>query len=255
MDYKLYSNKKEEFDNKVFLYIAKRLFDDLDESDAAQENIIDGVGNVLKEPNGVNNWSFTSLDRLLLLIRQQIGEKELRNVLNNYEFVKDVDSLFIISNNINTDFSKLRDILGSIVTKVEDKSYLPDYLYHDNNEEYINEDDNYSFNDKVRRALTVATFILYGVRNDKVPNIISYDKNIIPSVELTFGIRSWGSYEDCFEFCQEHGLTEFDKVTGEGIRLIVMLAKLFVEGNLLINDSTRVENQHRNWSKLAKERL
>lgn len=254
MSHKPYATKKQEFDNKVFLYLAKRLFEDLDETDAAHEDIIDGVGNLLKEPNNINNWAFTPLDRLLLLIRQQLGEDSIREILQHYKFIEDIDPLFIMSHDSDVDFKKLRDILGSIVTKVEDKSYLPEYLYHDNDEEYIEEDE-YSFNDKVRRALTVATYLLYGVRNDKTPTDVTFEKNIIPSVELTFGIRPFGSYEECADFCQKHGLAEFDKVTGEGIRLIVSLAKLFVEGGLLINDTSRIENQTRNWTKLANERL
>lgn len=255
MSYKPYANKKQEFDEKTFLYIAKRLFQDLDETDAAEEELIDGVGNILKEPNKTNDWSFTSLDRLLLMMRQQLGEKNLRGMLQHYEYVKDIDSLFIMTRPVDFDFGKLRNTLGLIITKIEDKSYLPDYLYHDEDEEYINEDDEYSFNDKARRALTIATYLLYGVRGDSTPSTSSFDLNVIPSIELTFGIRPLGTHDECVKFCEDHKLTEVNKVSGEGIRLLVTLSRLFVSGGLLINDSNRVENQTRNWTKLANERL
>jgi len=255
MSYKPYASKKQEFDDKVFLYIAKRLFDDLDESDAVEQDLIDGIGNVLKEPNKTNEWAFTSLDRLLIMMRQQLGEDNLRDMLHHYNFTKDIDPLFIMTRDNGFDFEKAREALGSIITKVEDKEYLPEYLYHDDDEEYINEDDGYSFNDKVRRALTIATYILYGVRNDNAPNTSTFDLNIIPSIELTFGVRPWGTHDDCVKFCDDHQLTELGKVTGEGIRLLVALSKLIIEGDLLIKNSDRVENQSRNWTKLANERL
>lgn len=257
MNYKSYSARKKDFDDKTFLYIAKRLFEDLDDSDAAEEKIIDGVGNVLKETNERNDWAFTSLDRLLLMVRQQLGEDNIRQMLHHYEFTKDIDPLFIIQRDHNFNYEALRKVLGAIVTKVEDKSYLPEYLYHEDNEEYIGDDadDGISFVDKVRRAFTVSTYILYGIRNDSLPNETIYEKNVIPSVELTFGVRPWGNYTEVSKFCEAHNLTEYKDVTGEGIRLIVSLSKLFEDGDLLISDNNRVENQSRNWLKLAKERL
>jgi len=255
MNYKSYAERKKEYDDKMFLYIAKRLFDDLDETDAAHEDIIDGVGNVLKTPNATNDWAFTSMDRFLLLIRQQLGEDTIREVLQNYEFTKDIDSLFIMAHGMDCDYVKLREVLGAIVTKVEDKSYLPEYLYHENDEEYIEDEEGLNFTDKVRRALTVATYLLYGVRNQAMPSSTMFDRNVLPSVELTFGVRPWGNHDECIEYCNTHGLTEFSDIKGEGIRLLVTLSKLFVDGGLLLKDSTRVENQTRNWTKLANERL
>ena len=72
---------------------------------------------------------------------------------------------------------------------------------------------------------------------------------------MLFGVRPFGNHDDCIKFCESHNLTEVNKVSGEGIRLLVGLARLFVEGGLLINDSNRIENQTRNWTKLANERL
>jgi hypothetical protein len=255
MKYTSYAARKKEYDDRMFLYIAKRLFDDLDDSDAAHEDIIDGVGNVLKNPDATNDWAFTSMDRLLLMMRQQLGEDELRAMLGHYEFAKEIDPLFIMSHESDYDYQGLREVLGAIVTKVEDKSYLPDYLYHDNDEEYIEEEDGMNFTDKVRRALTIATYLLYGIRNGSMPSTSHFEQNVCPSVELTFGVRPWGTHEDCVKYCDEHGLTEYRNITGEGIRLLVTLAKLFDGAGLLLKDSSRVENQTRNWTKLANERL
>lgn len=254
MNYKSYSEKKKEYDNKAFLYIAKRMFEDLDESDAAIEDIIDGVGNVLKNPDPTNDWAFTALDRFLLMVRQQLGDQSLREMLQHYQFIEDIDALFIIEHGSDYNYADLREMLGKIVTKVEDKSYLPEYLYHDDDEEFI-EDDELSFTDKVSRAFTVATYLLYAIRNDTAPSGATYDKNVTPSVELTFGIRSWGDYDEISNFCETHQLMQTREITGEGIRLLVELSRLFVEGNLLINNTSRIENQTRNWQKLAKERL
>jgi hypothetical protein len=257
MNYKSYSGKKKDFDDKAFLYIAKRLFEDLDDSDAVQEKIIDGVGNLLEEPNERNEWAFTSLDRLLLMIRQQIGEANIRQMLQHYEFTQDIDPLFIMERGSDFNYEALREVLGAIVTKVEDKSYLPEYLYHDDNEEYIGDeaDDGMLFVDKVRRAFTIAAYLLYGIRNDTMPTETIYEQNVVPSVELTFGVRPWGNYTEVNEFCEAHNLIQYKDVTGEGIRLIVSLAKLFEQGDLLVSGNNRVENQSRNWLKLAKERL
>lgn len=254
MDYKSYSDKKKEYDNTAFLYIAKRLFEDLDESDAAEEGIIDGVGNVLQEVNHTNDWAFTALDRLLLMLRQQLGEENVRNMLQHYSFTKDIDPLFIMSHGPKYNYGRLRRVLGSIVTKVEDKSYLPEYLYHEENEEYI-EDDGLNFTEKVRRAFTVASYLLYCIRNNKTPNNTIYDKNVIPSIELTFGMRPYGNFDEIVEFCDGHKLTYAKEITGEGIRLVVELSKLFDDAELLIKDSSRIENQTNNWKKLAKEKL
>ena len=201
MNYKSYSDKKKEYDNKTFLYIAKRLFEDLDETDAAQEDIIDGVGNVLKNPDSTNDWAFTTLDRLLLMMRQQLGEEALRDMLQHYQFIEDIDPLFIIERGPDYNYANLRKILGAIVTKVEDKSYLPEYLYHDDNEEFI-EDDELNFTDKVRRAFTISTYLLYAIRNDMAPSTVTYDKNVVPSVELTFGIRAWGNCDEISDFAE-----------------------------------------------------
>ena len=80
MTYKLYKQRKEEFDNQVFLYIMKRLFEDRDESDACHEGIIDGIGNVLENTTDKhfnyfwrrNMWNPTKYMALVLTSRQAI---------------------------------------------------------------------------------------------------------------------------------------------------------------------------------------
>jgi hypothetical protein len=251
MDFKSYQEKKSEFDNNALIYIAKRVFEDYDETDACHLDIIDGTGNINNNPNPKDKWAYTGLDNFITFIKQSIGSDQLRSFFRNYAFVKDLDPLFVISKGNKVDFEEIRETLGNIVTKVQDKSYLPDYLYHD--DESIHDiPEHLNFNDLACNALTIATFLLYALRKDSVPTSIDFDYNIKRSVELTFNMRPIGEYDECLRYCIENKLIESDKVSSEGIRLIVEIAQELEGSDLLSTDKHRIENQTANWKKLGK---
>jgi len=248
MEYKSLENRKKEFDDVLIKYFSKRVFDNIGESDACNQDVIDSVGNILSQKD---DWSFTHFDKLILALKNSLGEKYLRNLLKLYKYMEDIDPLFIMNMEKGTDMKKVRENLGLIVTKMEDSEYLPNALEH--SEEHIEYDnENMNFCDKVSNALTVATFLLYTLRNDKVPTEIDFDKNVVPSVAITFNITPLKDYKKCLSYCNDYGLIDNSVISEEGIKKLVSISKYIIDGNIASNKIKRVENQSYNWGKLAK---
>jgi len=257
MKYKSFEEQKKIFDNLLVHYFAKRVFDDVAESDSTMEDITDSVGNIVNPPTNKNEWAFTHFDKLILALKNSLGTKYLQNLLDHYRWIKDIDPLFIMNMKKDTDLSNVRKHLGMIVTKMEDSSYLPSDVEHSAEHiEYESENKNEreSFCDKVSKALTMATFLLYSYRNDRVPTGIDFDKNICPSVEITFNIRCFGNYEQCKKHCTEYRLIDDSGITPEGVRKMKSIAECAYDANILSENTNRVENQSHNWEKLAKLR-
>lgn len=243
-----YSEKKVDFDAKAMRYIAKKIFEDIEDSEAYDANIIDSVGNEIDNLTEKNAWAFTHFDKFILALKQMVGQEKLRDLLSHYEWIQYMDPLFIINMDENTDFDKAREYLGKIITKIDDISYLPSELEHD--KEYL-EEDNLDFCKKVSKTLTIITFLLYALRHQSIPTSIDFVKNIIPSVETTFHIRPAGTFDECLEFCKKYKLIDSSNITNEGIRKIVSIAKDLVAGGLLTSKEERVENQTRNWKSIG----
>lgn len=252
MEYKSFEEQKKAFDNVITHYFVKRIFDNISESDSTLEGITDSVGNIVKQPTGKNEWAFTHFDKLILSLKNSLGDKYLRNLLSNYEWIKDIDPLFIINMNKHVDLSNVRKHMGMIVTKMEDTSYLPPDISH--KEEHIEYDENENFCDKISKALTMATLLLYAYRNDKVPTEIDFKKNVCPSVEISFNVRAYKDYDKCKKHCEDQKLMGIDGITPEGIRKMKSIAECLVDGNILQENANRVENQSHNWEKLGKLR-
>lgn len=253
MEYKSFESQKKDFDQIAINYFVKRIFDDISESDSTQEKITDSVGNIVNQPTNKNDWAFTHFDKLILALKNSLGSKYLRNLLSEYEWVKDVDSLFIMNMKKGTDISNVRKHLGMLVTKMEDTSFLPPDIVH--KEEYIEYDDeNENFCDKVSKALTMATFLLYAYRNDKVPSEIDFNHNICPSVEISCNIRPFKDFNKCKELCEKQKLIDTSGITMEGIRKMKSVAECLYDGKILSMNANRVENQSHNWEKLARLR-
>lgn len=249
MNYKNFKEEKETFDNQVFSYIMKRIFEDFDETDGCHENIIDGIGNVISEPDDKTQWSYTMLDQFISMTKINIGVDGLRQLFSEYQYMRDIDPLFIIRSG-DIDYSSLKPVLSNIVTKVNDKTYLPEYLYHE--EEFVeDEDDTMNFADHVSKSLTVATFLLYTLRGKS--QLVSQDFNdIIESVECTFNMRSFGDFSTINEFCKSHGLIDNMGITDEGIRLIFSIAKEVCDSKVLSSNGKGRHNHKTNWIKLSK---
>jgi len=250
-DYIPYTEKKKKFDSLVMHYIAKKIFEDIEDTDAYELDILDSVGNELGGLTKGNEWAFTHLDRFILALKQMAGQDRLRSLLNSYKWVSEVDPLFIMNMDEKTDFEKINSCLHKIVTKIDDSTYLPSELEHDDG--YI-EDDSLDFCKQVSKTLTIITFLLYTLRNNSIPTSIDFDTNIKSSVECTFHIRPTGTFAECLDFCKEYNMVDSSKITNEGIRKLVSIAKDLNEGGMLISKDERIENQVRNWKKISEVR-
>ena len=253
MAHKSYKEEKEAFDNQVFSYLMKRLFEDYDESDACHEDVIDSIGNVIGSPDEKSQWSYTMFDQFVNMVKQNIGSDNMREMFVYYMHMRDIDPLFIIKNSA-IDYKTLKPILGNIATKVNDKSYLPEYLYHES--EYVEDDEMHNdellnFADQVSKALTIATFLLYTLRRNH--KLIGEDfPEIIESVESTFNMRSFGDFNYTNDFCKKHGLIDNMGITDEGIRLVVAIAKDVCDSPVLNSDGNGRHNHRHSWNKLGK---
>lgn len=249
MNYKSYQEKKKEYDDQIYVYLAKRIFDDYCETDACMNDIIDDTGAIINNPTHRNDWSYTKLDNFITYLKQYIGKDNLRAFFKNYKNLHELDPLFIMTHGNSIDNNKVIDSLSKIITKMQDKSYLPEYLYH--SDVNVEEDESKTFSEQASHALTLATYLLYAIRLDRTPSKVDFEHNIKPSVEITFNYRPCDDYNGICSYCEENKLTYSGKITSEGIRLVVEIATELVNSGLLSNDKSRVENQSANWIKLG----
>jgi hypothetical protein len=248
MTYKPYKQEKKQFDNQVFSYLMKRVFEDYDESDGCHEGIIDGIGNVIGNPDSRSEWSYTMLDQFINMLKQNLSEEALRGIFKQYSYMRDIDALFIIKNG-DIDYSQFKEGFSNIITKVNDKSFLPEYLFHEDS--YVEEEEGLNFTDQVSRSLTVGTFLLYTLRGNR--NLVDVDfSDVLESVECTFNMRPFGTFDVISKFCNEHGLIDSSAITEEGIRLLVMLSKEVTDCNILTKYKEMRHNHRANWIKLSK---
>lgn len=250
MKFKKSQEKKKEFDEIVALYLANKIFTPTINTEAYKEHIIDGVGNVIKQPDSTNDWSFSLLDKMVLAFKQHFGEVKLKELLKNIEWAGDIDPFLILNSTKDSNLHKIKDILSLIITKVEDSDYMPDKVEH--KEEFLQESEE-TFRNRASFSITLATILLYSLINEEVPNQIDFQHNVIPSVELTFNMTPCSNYEKCLTFIKKNNLVDsYDKITNRGIRLVVSIAKDVVSGKLLNTKAEREENKYTLWEKLAK---
>lgn len=246
-----YKKTKSDYDNKAFVYLMKRLFEDVSETDACNSDIIDSLGNKIADPDKNDKWAFTMLDQFMMLIKSRIGANELKILLSNFEYTKFIDPLFIINMKSGTNLHKVKDAFDTIISTVHDKSYLPENLYHSDDSYVELNGDEMNYCDHLSKALTIGTYLIYAIRLDRLPNEVEFDGNILASVETTFNVRSIGTYNEIKDFCDKNKLVEYDRISKEGIQLVVKLAKIAVDGNLLSTSKDRIESQNHNWKRLA----
>ena len=250
-DYTPYPEKKKKFESLVMHYIAKKIFEDIEDTDAYELDILDSVGNEIGGLSPKTEWAFTNFDRFILALKQIVGQDRLRDLLDSYKWIDEMDPLFIMNMDEKTDFNKINACLRKIVTKIDGLEYLPSELEHDG--EHI-ENNSLELSKQVSKALTIITFLLYTLRNKGIPTSIDFDKNIKPSVECTFHIRPAGTFAECLAFCKEYKMIDPSGITNEGIRKLVSVAKDLVEGDMLNSKDDRIENQVRNWKKIGEIR-
>lgn len=246
-----FEEQKKQFDTKLALYFANRVFTDLKNTDAYKQGIIDGVGNVLKSAEGKNAWAFTPFDKLVLALKQHLGEAELKSLLAPFEGTAETDPLRLMQMQSTDNLQKIRAVIGKVVSALEGVVYLPaDSKY---SEEYLGDSDK-CFNDRASLAFTQASFLLFALIHDKTPGLTDFEFNVIPATELTFNITALTDYKKVFTPLKEAGLIDDRKITNTGIRLLVRIAEQVYEGNILVQNRDRIENQSHVWSKLAKGR-
>ena len=255
MDYSPYEKQKEAFDKKLMRYIAARIFTPVSETDACDEGIIDDIGNEVAEITSDNQWAFTPFDRFILACKQRIGDDTLRDLLGSYSWLGDVDPLMIMNDSCeskNNHESKYK-AFEEVISAFEGTDYLPDGMSNTTN--YLRDDDeNYEFPEFKERsswALTLASFLLYAIRQSDIPTSIDFDGNIMPSTTLTFNVRPYNDYGKCKTFLADNGLLDADGITNAGIKVLHRVAKVLVSSNLLSNVGGRIEERSRDWKNIA----
>ena len=131
----------------------------------------------MKKPTDSNDWAYTNLDKFIMAIKKDMGQENLRELLQSYNWISDVDPLFIMNVNKDVDYGKMKKELGAVATKIEDTDYLPMNLEHDDD---YSDNTELSYTDRVSRALTIATFLLYTMRNDSLATSVDFTHNIVP---------------------------------------------------------------------------
>lgn len=247
MSHKSYKETKKEFDDMAMSYIAKRIFTDVEDSDAYNAGVIDSLGNMKGKQAG---WEFTNLDRFILAMKQTVGEENMRELLEVYSGHKDIDALRLIKASIKpikpSEMNVLRDIVSVFDSVYQNNDYIEGIGVSDGDEDLPT---------KIRWTLTLATFLLYAMKFSRVPTSIEFKSNIIPSVEVTFYNTGCSDYKSIVEFCKNHVLIDDSgKVTSKAIRALVSAADKMLVGNILTYDNSRIEDQSKSWEKLGKRK-
>ena len=241
--HKPYKDQKQTFDNSVMSYVAKRILQDIPDTDAYKAGIIDPVGNEIKDEK---SWAFTNFDRFILAIKQRIGEDSLRDLISVYENHSDYDPLRIINSVTKPLDAKELNTLKSIVSKIESLEYLPDGS--EPTGDFLAES-NDSFETRASKSITLASMLLHALRTSHLPTSVEFDK-LKTSVECTFNMRAFDDYKELMGFITDNKLYTMAQLTKKTIRTLASVAKEFVDGNIL-STSDDMNNQARNWKKLA----
>lgn len=239
--HKSYEVAKKEFDDIAMAYIGKKIHQDIDESTAFYNGVIDSYGNELKKSN---KWDYTNFDRFIIALKQRIGEENLRELLSIYSGYALVDDLMII-NSVTKPINNT-SIAGakSIVYKMDSAGYLDnarDDVYDENNEDGHN----------MSWAFTCLTFLFYCIRLGRIPTSIEFDANVIKSTEATFFVSALHDYNEIKAFCINAYLISDNQITTKGVKLVVELAKIAVNSHLLANSSDRINDRSNDWRQLS----
>ncbi len=184
MSKELLQQKKKSFDNISSLYFFNRLFTDLKDTDAYKEKIIDGVGSVINKENKENDWAFSSFDKIILLLKQELGEKKIKKLFKKFDWATNIDPFYIINCNKLPDFNKLMTGWKALVSKTEDSSFLPDKFVRDT-ENFLDKTSDASLKERVSFSITCFILLLYTFLDKKIVNSVDFKFNVIPSVETT----------------------------------------------------------------------
>lgn len=243
-----YNEHKKKYDAAVMSYIAKRIFTDIEDSSAFKAGLIDSVGN-MKSENPVG-WEFTNLDRFVLAIKQQIGEENLRELLDVYSDHSALND-FRLMRSMEKPLNQYEvDHLKKIVATMESLAYLPE----GRDDSFIEDDEQADIDYRISTTLTLATFLLYAMKLGRIPTSIEFFSNIVPSVEVTFYHSANADYDYFKKYVIDSQLMTDKSLSSRTIRALVSVAGSMVDGGILSNDGSRVEDQTRMWEKLGSKR-
>lgn len=235
---KIYRKKKLDFDRMVYAYLVKRLREPIETSDAYRSGSVDGFGAPrVKDAN----WAYTPLDRLIFDIKAELGDK-VNALTDDYA---DVNALCLMSGTV--DPSKYKDRYDGIIALVEQSAYLPAEYRTD--DPYVDPESDLSYDERVSRALTVATYMLFCLKLDRLPYGTEFD-SILDATETTFNIRAIGSEEEIRDYLNRSHLINGRDLSNEGYLLAVRIAKWIVAHDLC-STSQDLGNQAQNWRQLS----
>lgn len=238
---KLYTKKKQEFDDTVYGYLVKRLATPVTDSDAYHTGHVDEKGNELKKPD---DWSYTRLDRLVFDLKAILGDR-VNGIGKPYA---DVDAYALMNGNV--DVGKYADKYHQVLATVEEAAYIPANLRGQAGE--ADETSDIPMGDRISFALSVANFLIFAARFGRFPNEVEVDDEVLPSVESTFGIRALGSSREFMEYARNAKITDGRGLNNDGYVLLVRIARKIVNADILKPRACAGEfNQSEQWRTVA----
>lgn len=238
----LYKETKEKFDNRVYGYLAKRLLEPLEDTDAFGCGHIDEFGN---EVDPKEDWAYTKLDRLVLGLRAVLGDR-LKEIVKEAGY-SGMDPLACMLGKAGPDdFNKN---FSPVVKLVEEASYIP---ASERGKTGALADSDSPMNQRVSFSLTVATYLLECLLKDRNITPDEFDKEVLPGVEATFGVRSIGSAGEISGYLRSAGLIDGRDITQQGIVLAVRVARECVKHDLFTRCTRGIDNLSKSWEQLAR---
>ena len=155
---KMYTKKKQEFDDTVFGYLMKRLTTPITDSDAYHTDHVDEKGNELKPSD---DWSYTRLDRLVFDLKAILGDR-VNNIAESYA---DVDAYALMNGTV--DATKYTARYHPVLAVIEEATYIPSALRGQAGE--ANETSDLQMSDRISFALSVANFLLFSAKVGRFP--------------------------------------------------------------------------------------
>jgi len=244
----MYKRQKEDFDNKVFAYLVKRLREPVTDTDAFHMGIVDEMGNQVKQTTPETKWACTDLDRLLFFLKTAMGDK-FAKITSKYD---NMDSLSIMSGRDIDTNSKVYD---RVIALVEELAYLPPENRGEG--QYIEEsEEGLTREMRLQRAFTCAQFLMACIINNGTvasENVMDFDRDVLDAVESTFNIRGVGTYKDITDYLKAGKAIDYASVKTEGYVLAVRIAKTLVKANDTIFNPDRKDelNETSEWRALA----
>ena len=237
---RMYTKKKQEFDDTVFGYLVKRLTTPITDSDAYHTGHVDEKGNELKAPD---DWSYTRLDRLVFDLKAILGNR-VNNIAESYA---DVDAYALMNGTV--DAGKYAAKYHPVLAVIEEAAYIPPALRGQAGE--ANETSDLPMSERISFALSVANFLLYSARFSRFPNSVEIDNEVLPSVESTFGIRALGAQQEFLDYARNAKITDGRGLNDNGYILLVRAARKIVSSNILKPRNFGELNQTEQWRTVA----